>query len=555
MTQQQLEASNGLFTESMVRWHIGDWEYLIQLGAEDVAQHPDKCLIAMFKAAALFQQGALDAARTWANQAMDWGAKPKTLARTMLSGAHNSLGRVALLAGQEPQAQAHIKEAMRIGCTELDGALLYPARLMQQKKQINANAKLGLPHIKEVQPAPKLTKEQLLAQQQQIKEKFNQAKQARTEKNFRLAEQLLSEILEINPSHLLALKERAEIQATQQQWMASVMEYDRLLQTQTETESAILARSLMKKNADLLQEAIADLEHAKALGFYSTKIAHQLALAYRENQQWEEAESTIRELYTKDPIYLRKISFTTFVADLLRKREKVKEAYGLLKVVVEQVQAEGQEIPLKTQAIFEEIQRMVTLPKHMREVSRHYYDAIYARSEEYQLDAEESVYLPVWERVVAILKQKGAQSVLDIGCGPGQFAEYLVKKIPGINYQGIDYSEKAIEIARLRCPTAQFHIKNLMQNDVLKGFKVDAYIILEVLEHIEDDLGLLEKIPKDQEVIMSVPNFDAAGHVRFFNDKNAVSEIFNKYLNDFEIDEIILQPRTKIYLSVGIKKH
>lgn len=69
MTPPQLEASNSLSTESIVRWHIGDWEYLVELAAEDVAQHSDKCLIAMFKAAALFQQGLLDAARTWVNQA------------------------------------------------------------------------------------------------------------------------------------------------------------------------------------------------------------------------------------------------------------------------------------------------------------------------------------------------------------------------------------------------------------------------------------------------------------------------------------------------------
>lgn len=553
MVQQQLEASNSLFIESMVRWHIGDWEYLAEIGTEDIVQHPKKCQMAMFKAAALFQQGAVDIASIWANQAMGWGGDAKMLARIMLSGSHNSLGRCALLTGKAPQAQTHIKEAMRIGCMELDEVLLYPARLMQQKKQISASPKLGLPHTKEAQPTPKLTKEQLQAQQQQIKEKFDQAKQARTEKDYRLAEKLLSEILQINPSHLLALKERARNQAEQQRWMASVTEYDRLLQTQIEAENAILARSLMKKNADLLDEAIADLEHGKALGFYSTRIAHQLAIAYRDNQQWEQAESTVRELYNNDPEYLRNLPFATFVADLLRKRKKVKEAYGLLKVVVEQALTEGEEIPLNTKAILEELQRTVNLPEYVREVSNQYYDTIYAHSEKYQVDAEHSTYLPVWEKVVALLKQEGLLNILDVGCGPGQFAEYIIKQISQINYLGIDYSYKAIEAARSRCPTAQFHVKDLMQENIINNYNSDIILILEVLEHIENDLGLITEIPPGKKVIFSVPNVDSIGHVRFFMNESDVLGRYNRYFDSLRVDTIALGKRSKIYLSVGIR--
>lgn len=554
MTQPQLEASNSLFTESIVRWHIGDWEYLVELAAEDVAQHSEKCLIAMFKATALFQQGVLDAARTWVNQAIDWGANPKMLARLMLSGAHNSLGRAALLAGRESQAQSHIKEAMRIGSMELDDHLLYPARLMQQKSQINANAHLDSSHPQQEQPSLKPTKEQLQTQQQLIKEKINQAKQARVEKNYCLAKDLLSEILKINPNHLLAIKEGAALHAAQQQWMAAVAEYDRLLKNQTETENAILARSLMKKNADLLHETISDLEHAKGLGFFNSKISHQLGIAYRDNQQWEEAESTVRELCNNDPEYLRNLPFSTFVADLLRKRKKTKEAYGLLKVVIDQAKSDGQNIPLSSQAILEELQRNVNSSKYVREASRYYYDAIYARSEKYQADSTYSVYLPVWDKVVALLKQEKVQGVLDVGCGPGQFAEYITKKIPKVNYIGIDYSKTAIETAQLRCPHAEFFVQDLMHEDALSDFKADVFLILEVLEHIEKDIELIERIPNGQKVIFSVPNMDSFGHVRFFKDENAIFKRYKNLFDIFNIETILLGGRSKIHLAVASRK-
>lgn len=553
MTPPQLEASNSLSTESIVRWHIGDWEYLVELAAEDVAQHSDKCLIAMFKAAALFQQGLLDAARTWVNQAIGWGADSKMLARIMLSGAHNSLGRAALLAGREPQAQSHIKEAMRIGCIELDGHLLFPARLMQQKSQIYANAHLGSSRHQQEQPSLTSTKEQLQAQQQLVKEKLNQAKQARVEKNYCLAKDLLSEILKISPNHLLALKEVAGLYAAQQQWMASVGEYDRFLQNQVETENAILARSLMKKNANFLHEAISDLEHAKALGFFSNKIVHQLAIAYRDNQQWEEAESTARELCNQDPKYFRNLSFSTFFADLLRKRKKSKEAYGLLKVVVEQAQADGEVIPLNSQTILEELQRTVSFSKYEIEVSRHYYDSIYAQSEKYQMNSANSVYLPVWDKVAELLKKNQVQSVLDIGCGPGQFAEYILKELPNLNYQGLDYSEKAINAARLRCPNANFDIKDLMQENTLI-YSADVFVILEVLEHIEKDIELLSKIPENQKVIFSVPNIDSFGHVRFFKNSESVFDRYNEYFSNLRIQRVELSPSSCIFLCSGESK-
>lgn len=352
MTPPQLEASNSLSTESIVRWHIGDWEYLVELAAEDVAQHSDKCLIAMFKAAALFQQGLLDAARTWVNQAIGWGADSKMLARIMLSGAHNSLGRAALLAGREPQAQSHIKEAMRIGCIELDGHLLFPARLMQQRKQVNPNPRLGLSDIKEGQTEQKITKEQLQVQQQKIKEKFKQAKQARIEKKYQQAEKILSELIQLDPENLSAYKENAVLQAEQQKWVFSIIQYDIFLKKQKEIENAIIFRSLMKKNLDFIDEAISDLENARALGFYNSQIAYQLALIYRDNKNFIESERTLVDLLDRYPESIVNVSFTIFFADFLRKKEKLKEAYGTLIVVMKIINDDNKEIPLNMSAIF-----------------------------------------------------------------------------------------------------------------------------------------------------------------------------------------------------------
>ena len=547
-------AKANLRAESLMRWHLGDWSYLCELDEQSIAQHPDKALLATLKSAALFQQGDMSSARELAKQAQDWGGEHKMLERTFLSGVQNSLGRAAMLAGMEQRAAGHILQAMRAAEVELDGALLYPARLMQQKRQIKAKAHPNSTHGEQAKPAAKPSDEQLQEQQQQIRLKLNQAKKARTENNYQLAEQLLTEILQLDPNQPCALKERARLTSAQQQWNAATEDYTRLLKTQSETESAILARSLMKKNSDLLEEAIADLEHAKALGFYNSQIAHQLALAYRDNQQWQEAEQTVRDLLIQDPAYLHTMSFATFVADLLRKRKKVQEACVLLSTVVEQAQADGKEIPLNTQAILQELQYAAGQADCSPEVSRHYYDTIYAQSEKYQADPEHSAYLPVWEKVVGILKQDGVKQVLDIGCGPGQFAEYLIKNIPGINYTGVDYSQTAIETGRLRCPTAQFYVKDLMQEGALEEFQADVFIILEVLEHINQDLELIARIPGGQKVIFSVPNMDSFGHVRFFKDTQAVLKRYGECMASLVNETVVLAGRSKIHLANAIMK-
>lgn len=53
-------------------------------------------------------------------------------------------------------------------------------------------------------------------------------------------------------------------------------------------------------------------------------------------------------------------------------------------------------------------------------------------------------------------------SVLDIGCGPGNFVHALLTNDRSLHVKGIDGSEKMIEIARSVNPTATFEVKNVV---------------------------------------------------------------------------------------------
>jgi SAM-dependent methyltransferase len=58
----------------------------------------------------------------------------------------------------------------------------------------------------------------------------------------------------------------------------------------------------------------------------------------------------------------------------------------------------------------------------------------------------------------ALLENLPGNRVLDVGCGPGNIARYLLAKRPDIDLLGIDGAPNMVELARKNCPTARFHV-------------------------------------------------------------------------------------------------
>ncbi len=61
--------------------------------------------------------------------------------------------------------------------------------------------------------------------------------------------------------------------------------------------------------------------------------------------------------------------------------------------------------------------------------------------------------LPERERFISLLPHHA--HILDVGCGPGRDADYFTAN--GSSVTGVDFSEKLLEIARLRVPQAIFY--------------------------------------------------------------------------------------------------
>jgi trans-aconitate methyltransferase len=178
-----------------------------------------------------------------------------------------------------------------------------------------------------------------------------------------------------------------------------------------------------------------------------------------------------------------------------------------------------------------------------------WYNEIYASSAEYRGHYTESRYYPLWSVVADRVIRSGARRILDLGCGPGQFALLLSDR--GITeYCGLDFSEAAIQSARTRCPGFQFHTADVRQEGVLEQWEYDCCLALEFLEHVDQDTEILRRIKKGSRFYATVPNFPDPSHVRYFSSVREVESRYRKYFSVCGVDVHRANPRGALHFLI-----
>lgn len=163
-----------------------------------------------------------------------------------------------------------------------------------------------------------------------------------------------------------------------------------------------------------------------------------------------------------------------------------------------------------------------------------FYDEMYASSEEYRKPFWQSRYYFLWTVIVDRLRQAHAKQLLEIGCGSGQFAELLYRDFP-IGYTGLDLSQEGIAQAQSKgLGEFQFEAGDALQSPLLNG-NYDSVVCMEVLEHIERDRELLQRIQPGVRCLCTVPNFPYRSHVRHFENEQQVHERYGELFNDISV--------------------
>lgn len=156
------------------------------------------------------------------------------------------------------------------------------------------------------------------------------------------------------------------------------------------------------------------------------------------------------------------------------------------------------------------------------EQDSNFYDA-YWRSRRSHFRPHKTPWYLLWSLAARLIHKAGKRRVVDMGCGPGFLAELLNSDVA---YVGYDFAPYAIHRARKRYAKRKdttFMLKDVHSFDGSEFSGVDAVVCCELLEHIDQDLALLEKVPVGTWIYLTVPNFDIAQHVRHFRNHNAVS--------------------------------
>lgn len=167
------------------------------------------------------------------------------------------------------------------------------------------------------------------------------------------------------------------------------------------------------------------------------------------------------------------------------------------------------------------------------EMAHKYYDEVYEKENRYRDHYSNVPFFPVYQVALSMIKDINSPSILELGCGTGQFAHMLWDN--GLmTYQGIDFSETAIGIASGLSPQV-FEVGDI-RNYIIKPGVFNTIVILEVLEHITYDLSLLERLPLGMNIVLSVPNFDETSHVRHFKTKQ---DIVNRYGEIISLEDIV----------------
>lgn len=85
---------------------------------------------------------------------------------------------------------------------------------------------------------------------------------------------------------------------------------------------------------------------------------------------------------------------------------------------------------------------------------------------------------------IGILKNS---TVLDVGCGFGDFYGFLKYRKIKVNYQGVDLNENFVRIARKRYPEASFEVRDISKKPFSKKF--DWVIGIGITNYTSDNLN------------------------------------------------------------------
>jgi len=163
-----------------------------------------------------------------------------------------------------------------------------------------------------------------------------------------------------------------------------------------------------------------------------------------------------------------------------------------------------------------------------------WYNDSFKGNERYHAHYTNSHYYFLWSVIGYHLLNREPVNILDVGCGPGQFAMFL-KDIGITNYVGLDFSTERITHAKINMPNSKFVVADAFKSDLIKDITFDTIVCMEFLEHVNEDLKFIKRLNEGVHFIGTVPNFPYFSHVRHFKDSKEVIKRYASFFDNFSL--------------------
>jgi 2-polyprenyl-3-methyl-5-hydroxy-6-metoxy-1,4-benzoquinol methylase len=148
---------------------------------------------------------------------------------------------------------------------------------------------------------------------------------------------------------------------------------------------------------------------------------------------------------------------------------------------------------------------------------------------------------------------KNNDVIFDIGCGDGRLTQELAIEFTNTSIIGIDYSKKAIDLARAMNPTLEFYNIDIIKNNFHK--KCNLVTLIEVFEHIPLDScdefieSIYNVLDSTGILYLTVPHINVPVSDKHFQhfDIDMLKKYFSKY---FHFEDIRYIQKNSFFLKI-----
>ncbi|MCL4555831.1 MAG: glycosyltransferase family 2 protein [Gammaproteobacteria bacterium] len=133
---QLVAYDENLYDKAKTQWQFGDWHSLANMDDNSLANHPEAGKLFLLKATAQSQLGNTTDAMSSLKQAQQCGIQKKLIAKLLVSGVYNTLGKTALIAGQQQRALGYFEQSLSNSGMAGDVKLMAKARISEQLQQL-----------------------------------------------------------------------------------------------------------------------------------------------------------------------------------------------------------------------------------------------------------------------------------------------------------------------------------------------------------------------------------------------------------------------------------